>query len=48
MIPQATNPDPAAGLPLLNPMVGDLNLTDTLDDPDSVNPLVIFEAEPNP
>ena len=48
VLPQADNPDPAAGLPLLNPMVGDLNLTGTLDDPDSVNPLVEFEAEPNP
>jgi len=48
VLPQADNPDPAAGLPLLNPMVGELNLVDTYDDPDSVNPLVPLEADPNP
>mgnify|MGYP003527058111 CR=1 FL=1 len=47
VMPQATNPDPAAGLPLLGPMRGDINLE---SDPSAadVNPVVQFEADPNP
>lgn len=47
VVPQADNPDPSTNLPLLNPMDGDINL---IVDPSAadVNPLVQFEAEPNP
>ena len=46
-LPQAANPDPGAGLPLLNPVVGDVNLIGT-GLADAVQPLVQFESEPNP
>ena len=44
-LPQAVNPDPAAGLPALNPIVGDVNLEGTGF---TENPLVQFQAEPPP
>lgn len=44
--PQATNPDPAASLPYVNPIDGDVNLEGTADA--APNPLVQFESEPNP
>lgn len=44
-LPQAVNPDPAAGLPALNPVVGDVNLEGTGF---GQNPLVQFQAEPPP
>lgn len=44
-LPQAANADPGANLPLLNPVVGDVNLEGTGY---GSNPLVQFKAEPNP
>ena len=46
-LPLAVNPDPAADLPLLNPVIGDVNLIGT-GLADAVQPLVQFESEPNP
>jgi hypothetical protein len=48
VLPQATNPDPAAGLPYVQPMVGAENLIDGHGDAIGVNPLVTFQADPNP
>lgn len=48
VVGQADNPDPAADLPLLNPMDGNLNIINDVVPADDVNPLVVFEAEPNP
>lgn len=48
VIGQADNPDPAADLPLLNPMDGAINVINDLVPADEVNPLVVFESEPNP
>lgn len=42
----ATNTDPAASLPYVNPIDGDVNLEGTSDA--APNPLVQFESEPNP
>lgn len=42
----ATNPDPAADLPYVNPIDGDVNLEGTADA--APNPLVQFQSEPNP
>lgn len=42
----ATNVDPAALLPYVNPIDGDVNLEGTTDA--APNPLVQFESEPNP
>lgn len=47
VLPQATNTDPAAALPLLNPIRGGLNL-EVDPSAEDVNPLVTFQAEPNP
>jgi hypothetical protein len=44
-LPLAVNVDPGAALPLLNPVIGDVNLTGTGY---TSNPLVAFESEPNP
>ena len=48
VVPQATNPDPAAGLPYVQPIVGAEDLIDGHDDATNVNPLVTFQADPNP
>ena len=47
-MPQAANPDPAAGLPYVQPIVGAEDLIDGHDDATNVNPLVTFQADPNP
>ena len=44
-LPLAANADPGAGLPLLDPIVGDVNLTGTGY---TSNPLSPFTSEPNP
>jgi hypothetical protein len=44
-LPLAVNVDPGAALPLLDPVVGDVNLTGTGY---ASNPLVAFTSEPNP
>ena len=48
VVPQATNPDPAAGLPYVQPIVGTENLIDGHGDTTDVNPLVTFQSDPNP
>jgi hypothetical protein len=42
---QATNPDPGAGLPELNPVVGAVDLEGTAFES---SPFVSFTSEPNP
>jgi len=44
-LPLAANADPGATLPLLDPIVGDVNLTGTGY---TSNPLSPFTSEPNP
>lgn len=44
-LPLAVNVDPGAALPLLNPVIGDVNLTGTGY---TSNPLSPFTSEPNP
>jgi hypothetical protein len=48
VIPQAVNPDPAADLPLVQPIIGAENLIDGHGDTTDVNPLVTFQSDPNP
>jgi hypothetical protein len=48
VVPQATNPDPAAALPYVQPIIGDENLISGTGDPTLVNPLVSFQSDPNP
>ena len=48
VMPQATNTDPAADLPYVQPMIGGIDLIDGQGDTDDVNPLVTFQADPNP
>jgi len=48
VVPQAVNPDPAAGLPYVQPVVGAENLIDGNGDATAVNPLVTFQSDPNP
>lgn len=48
VVPQATNPDPAATLPYVQPIIGNENLIDGTGDPTLVNPLVSFQSDPNP
>lgn len=48
VLPQATNADPAAGLPDVQPMIGGIDLISDITDTDAVNPLVTFQADPNP
>lgn len=48
VVPQATNTDPAADLPYVQPMIGGIDLIDGQGDTDDVNPLVTFQADPNP
>lgn len=48
VVPQAANPDPAATLPYVQPIIGAENLIDGHGDTTNVNPLVTFQSDPNP